>query len=304
MEVPHMNLARLFVVLVSMATMFPVFSQPPAGEWPPWSGAVQGPRLGVLVEDLAFRELDLLKLPYGVRVTRIVPGSPADAAGIRAGDILMDFDEQAVFSVARLQWLTRRSEPGKTVALNYYRDGERSETELALQISPPRSERAPQARRDWVWRSPDYLGASLQSLTPGLREALEVPDGVGALVSDVHESSPAERAGLRAGDVIVQMDRRVIRDIRDVERVLDYFESGEQLSVEIIRDKKPRQLSLTLGERRAKPGVRGWEDWLDSHSDRFPFFDPNWWRELEDFSERWRRYWEQQDKQQIPPGAL
>lgn len=299
-----MNLARLLVVLVSSTMTFPVFSQPPAGEWPSWGAPVQGPRLGVLVEDLAFRELDLLKLPYGVRVTRVVPGSPADAAGIRAGDILMDFDERAVFSVARLQWLTRRLEPLKTVALKYYRDGETSDTELALEVSPPRSERTPEARRDWVWKSPDYLGASLQSLTPGLREALEVPDGLGALVSDVHENSPAERAGLRAGDVIVQMDRRVIRDIRDVERVLDYFESGEQLSVEIIRDKKARQLSLTLGERRTKPGVRDWEDWLDSHSDRFPFFDPNWWRELEDFSERWRRYWEQEDKQRIPPGAL
>ena len=102
----------------------------------------------------------------------------------------------------------------------------------------------------------------------------------------------------------MQMDRRIIRDIRDVERVLDYFDGGEELSVEVIRDKKPLKISLKLGERRETPGWRDWQDWMDSHRDSFPFFDPDWWRGLEDFSERWRRYWEQEDKQAIPPGAL
>ena len=298
-----MFLARLFAFTLSLMMVLPAFAQPPWQGWPHRAETVPGPRLGVMVEDLPFRELDALQLPYGVRVTRVVPGSPADAAGIRAGDIVLDFDIHPVFSVARLQWLTGMAAAGGTVTLKYYRDGDMADTELSFDVPPASAERAPDYPREWVWKSTDYLGASLQSLTPGLREALAVPGGVGALVSQVYENSPADQAGLRAGDVIVKMDRRVIMDIRDVERVLDYFDTGEQLSMEIIRDKKAMQLTLTLGEQEERPGFRRWDEWMDHYGERFPFFDPDWWRDMEDFTERWRRYWEEEEER-TPREAL
>lgn len=296
--------ARLLAVAVSFLLALPAFAQAPPERWPHWNEAAQGPRIGVMVEDLSFRELDALDLPYGVRVTRAVPGSPAAAAGIRAGDIFLHFDTRPVFSVARLQWLTGQAPAGGTIVLRYYRDGNIADVELSFDAPPAASAPPPDAAREWVWKSPDYLGASLQSLTTGLREALAVPDGLGALVSEVYANSPAERAGLRAGDVIVKMDRRVILDIGDVERVLDYFETGEQLSLEVIREKQALQLTLTLGERRERPGFRHRDRWPDPDSDRLPFFDPDWWRELEDFTERWRHYWEQEQPERTPRGAL
>ena len=99
------------------------------------------------------------------------------------------------------------------------------------------------------------------------------------------------------------MDRRVILGITDVERVLDYFASGERLSLEVIRDKREMQLDLTLGERRERPGYRRWDQWPAPQGERLPFFDPDWWRELEDFTERWRHYWEE-DRERVPRGAL
>lgn len=299
-----MHWARLFTVLVSLTITLPVFSQSPRDWWQHWSAPAHGPRMGVLVENLSFRELELLDLPYGVRVTRVMAGSPADVAGLRGGDILIEFDSRPVFSVARLQWLTGRTAGDGTIDLTYRRDGETVETALSFQPPATRPIPVPDFQRDWVWKSPDSLGASIQSLTAGLREALEVPEGIGALVSEVYEQGPAERADLRPGDVIIRMDRRVIRDIGDVERVLDYFESGEQITLEVIRDKKPHQLTLTLGERDFRQGSRRWHDWMDSYRDRLPFFDPDWWRDLEDLSERWRRYWEDEEQERRPPGTL
>ena len=304
MGVDHMFLTRLLAVTVSFMMALPAFAQPPWEWWPGRDEAAQGPRMGVLVEDLSFHELDSLDLPYGVRVTRVLPGSPADASGIRAGDIVLHFDTQPVFSVARLQWLTGKASAGGTVTLRYYRDGNISDTGLSFDAPLTPAVPPPEPQREWIWKSPDYLGASLQSLTPGLREALAVPDGLGALVSEVNQNSPAERAGLRAGDVIVKMDRRTVHDISDVERVLDYFETGERLSLEVIRDKKKLQVSLTLGERRQRPGFGYRDQWPAPNAERLPFFNPDWWRELEEFTERWRHHWEREEKERIPRGAL
>jgi serine protease Do len=234
-----MNLPRLLIVASLLLSALPAFAQPPrswhphAHEYPP------GPRIGVLVENLSFKELDHLDLSYGVRVTRVVPGSPADTAGIQAGDILYQLDGAPLFSVARLQWLVERTAAGEKALLKYYRDDE----QLSAEVTPgrPLGPSWPPAgsQRHWAWSEPSsYLGASLQSLTAGLREAFAVPEGTGALVSEVYEEGPAAEAGLHAGDVIIRMDKRSIRGIDDVRRVLDYFEPGEQLIVEIIRDKE------------------------------------------------------------------
>ena len=280
-------------VVYTMVTLFifvsPVLAQPP---WV-WEPPLRGPQLGVLVENLSFEKLDYLSLPYGIRVTRVMPGSPAEAGGLRAGDILLTIDGQPVFSVARLRWLIGKTAPDAHLELKYHRNGASPTVAIVLRGRTGRPAPPPGLHREWVWTSPDYLGVSLQSLTLGLREALAVPKDVGVLVAEVYKGSPADQAGLRAGDVILKMDRRTIRDVDDMQRVLDYFEPGEQVQVAIIREKKQEQFTLTLGERK-RPRIFGrWWEWVEPYNDEPPFFaDPDWWRGMEEFIERWRRYWE------------
>ena len=158
-------------------------------------------------------------------------------------------------------------------------------------IPPPPS---PRWQRQWNRGSPGYLGVKLQALTPGLREAFEVAKGTGALVAEVYPGSPADKAGLRAGDVIVKMDRRTIHDIDDVQRVVDYFDPGEPVDVEIIRDRKNRTLTVELGESAESRDNGPWRSWQHPGPGSMPFFaDPDWWREMEDFMEQWRHYWEE-----------
>lgn len=296
---------HLFIMLGMLMLIAPsALARPPSPWERPWSEPAPGPRLGVLVSELSFQELDALQLPYGVRVTRVLPGSPAEVGGLRADDIVLELDSQPVFSVVRLQWLIGKSAPGRPFALRYYRDGASATVEISLRWPEARPLPPPGVHRGWLWSSPGYLGVSLQSLTEGLREAFSVPADVGILVTEVFQGSPADRAGLRPGDVIVKMDRRSIRDMQDVQRVLDYLEPGEQMDLEIIREKKPEQLSVTLGERKG-PGVSGrWQEWRWPYGDEPPFFaDPDWWRRMEEFMQRWRQYWEE-EPESAPHRAL
>jgi S1-C subfamily serine protease len=297
-----MHLLRLIAAVGLLAAAIPALAQP-SWMWAPHGHEYrQGPRIGVLVEDLSFDELDFLGLPYGVRVTRVSDGSPADAAGIDAGDILFELDGKALFSIARLRWLIERTQADAKVTLEYYRNEELLSAEL--EPERPYAPARPPARShgQWLWNETFYLGVGLQSLTRGLREALSVPDGAGVLITEVYDGGAADRAGLRAGDVIIKMDQRTVRGIDDIRRVLDYFEPGARLTVEIIRDKKKQDLELTLGKQQ---GSRRPEGWTDSYRERIPFFDPEWWREMEEFTERWRRYWEEGEKdERVPPGSL
>jgi S1-C subfamily serine protease len=277
-----------------VALLPPAVAQPPPAWGLPAAEASDRPALGVLVAEIPFEELDSLGLAYGVEVTRVLPGSAAEEAGLRAGDILVEIDGLPIFSVPRLRWLVGQAATDVPLELKYNRDGTASTVKLMprrAQATPPPS---PRWQRQWNRGSPGYLGVKLQPLTPGLREAFEVAKGTGALVAEVYPGSPADKAGLRAGDVIVKMDRRTIHDIDDVQRVVDYFDPGEPVDVEIIRDRKNRTLTVELGESAESRDNGPWRSWQHPGPGSMPFFaDPDWWREMEDFMEQWRHYWEE-----------
>jgi S1-C subfamily serine protease len=92
----------------------------------PDRGAAMGPglTLGVLVAGLPHATLDELGLDYGVRVAEVQPGSPADAAGIKPEDVILELDGKPVYSGDRLRWLVRKGEEGKAVAIKLRRDKE------------------------------------------------------------------------------------------------------------------------------------------------------------------------------------
>ncbi len=289
-----------FLILLLMTS---AHAQPP---WPggmPGDPTAHGVQLGVLVEEIPLHRLDALELPYGVRITRVFGGSPAQAGGLRPDDIILEAAGQPVFSVARLRWLVGKSVPRGNLDIKYYRDGAQASAEIRLGAPAPAVPPATAGGSEPGWTSPSYLGVGLQPLTPGLREAFSVPSGVGVLIAEIYPDTPASASGLSAGDVIVRMDRRTIGEIADVHRVLDYFEPGEQLAVEVIRNGKNQELTVTLGQRDGpRPGEPG-ADRPEPRGYMQPLFDPAWWDEIEQFVDRWKDYFEQR-RAGVPPVAL
>jgi serine protease Do len=121
-----------------------------------------------------------------------------------------------------------------------------------------------------------------------LRRSFGAPEDSGVLIAEVSADSPASEAGLAAGDVIVKMDRKHVRYIADVYRVLDYFDPGEQLAVEIIRDKRVQTITVTLGARPEEQTLG--HSWEKAEEHLRYFLDPESWRnEFEGLLERWSR---------------
>jgi serine protease Do len=97
-----------------------------------------------------------------------------------------------------------------------------------------------ETRRGW-------LGVKIQMVTPDIAESMGMDKSRGALIADVTPGSPSEKAGLVAGDVIVQFDGRAIVDSKELPRVVAETEVGKEVPVKVIRDGKEQDVKVTLG---------------------------------------------------------
>ena len=93
-----------------------------------------------------------------------------------------------------------------------------------------------------------YLGTAIQKLTPEIADALELSQTQGALVTEITDGGPANRAGMRPGDVIVEFDGKAIKDTTDLPLQVARTAPGKTVAVKILRESKEVMLSLTVGE--------------------------------------------------------
>ncbi|MBC7099425.1 Do family serine endopeptidase [Candidatus Bipolaricaulota bacterium] len=102
-----------------------------------------------------------------------------------------------------------------------------------------------------------WLGVYIQDLTPGMEEEFGVAPGEGVLVADVVEGSPADEAGLRAGDVIVSVDGVPVGSTDELQTEIMYRRVGEEVEIGIVRDGQSLTLPVTLGERPGEEELSG-----------------------------------------------
>ncbi len=249
--------------------------------------------LGILARDLPFASLAAKRLDYGVEVVSVIPDSPAQRAGLTAGDILWELDAKPIYSVARLRWLVSQVPPRSNVAITYHRNGHTRTTRLALEapVAPP------ETGTPW-WARATYLGVQLQPMTDELREVFGAPAGAGMLVVRLMADSPAARAELRVGDVLLRMDRKIIRNMGDVYRVLAFFDPGDAIEVEVIRDRQRRVVEVVLVASREPHLWPGGLPPFPMPEDVPPtVLDPRPWRDfLEQIRDKWEELWERLDE--------
>jgi S1-C subfamily serine protease len=201
----------------------------------------------------------------GVLVGQVVDGSPADQAGIKEGDVILKVDGTAVESPETLGELIRAKSDGELVNIQLQRGEETRIATVTLAAAPEgfqESTPAPGRGHNPEWFGGDerenrepakhgYLGVMTQPLSKELGEYFGIKEGSGALVSEVVESSPADKVGLRAGDVITQIDDREIEGPGDLLRTMRDIEEAKTVKVTWIRDKKTRHGSVELEVRDA-----------------------------------------------------
>jgi S1-C subfamily serine protease len=201
------------------------------------------PRLGVAIAAVPQTELDTLELEFGVRIEQVRDGSVADRAGIEAGDIVTAVDDRPAYSPQRLQHLIEQAGDRSQLAL--VRAGE------ALQLQASFADKA-DARNGGT----AALGVRVQNMTSDLKEAFGAQGERGVLISQVVEDSAAQRAGLKAGDVIVEIAGDGVASVRDLKGAVQRYAPGDKLQLEILRDRQGQTLQLALGAMPAAPKTR------------------------------------------------
>ena len=235
--------------------------------------------LGVGVVDLNSDRVQALKLKddRGVEVSQVDQDAPAGKAGLKEHDVIVAFNGTPVESQEQFKRLMRETPPGRTVSLDIMRDGQQQT--LKVQLADRKKMEStvwPHEPRDFAFAMPampamppmppmpDYprawtdrtitrvrsvSGATLESLTPQLGDFFGVKNGEGMLVRSVQKGSPAESAGLRAGDVVVRVGDQKITDSSDWSEALRSGKNGK-VAVVIVRDKKEQTLSLSVPPRK------------------------------------------------------
>ena len=238
----------------------------------------RGAQLGVRVSDVDVKD------PLGVRIDDVDPDSPAEKAGLREGDVVVEFDGERVRSARQFTRLVQETPDGRTVKIAVMRNGQkqtldatpenrvamdfgadadrlREEVERSLRefrVEPPIFRYDDRGPRRFEYRLPERvmpfmgsrgrLGVTVQSLTPELEEYFGARNG-GVLVSSVTPDSAAAKAGLKAGDVITSINGRSVTGSGDLMRKLRDL-SGD-VTVGILRDKQEITLKAVLASASA-----------------------------------------------------
>ncbi|HEX3800930.1 MAG TPA: DegQ family serine endoprotease [Verrucomicrobiae bacterium] len=168
--------------------------------------------LGVSIQDVTPELAQEFKLPnnQGALVGDITPHSPADKAGIKSGDVIVEFNGKPVTDSRHLKLEVGETEPGQKASVKLYREGHEKTFEVAVKELPGSEELASNdATTD---NSSDTLnGVGVSDIDSQAKEQLKLPDNMkGAVVTDVDQDSVAFEAGLRPGDVIEEINHKPV----------------------------------------------------------------------------------------------
>jgi len=209
------------------------------------------PWLGVEISDVS--DIETPSPEHGAYINEVIADSPADSADLRPGDVVIRFGDREILEADDLSRAVRESEKNQPVGIVVVRDGREQRLSVTLRDRPHRHAlRMPLPRdrqRIVITQRYGRLGVSVINLSSQLREYFKVPEGSGVLVEKVHADTPAEKAGIRAGDVIVTVGDRNIDTARRLRRVLSTYDAGEQIQVELIREGTKRTVTAELDER-------------------------------------------------------
>ena len=159
----------------------------------------------------------------GALVSDVVQGGPADKAGLKRGDVILAYDGKDVGEPRDLPRLVAATPVGKTVPIKLSRDGKAITADVRVGELEDRTAE--------VAKAPDRkrLGIEVQDLTPQIAGALGLEDTKGVLVAGVEPGSPAAEAGLERGDVIRELNRQPVKDVKNFVRGMERVKDGTAL---------------------------------------------------------------------------
>ena len=248
-------------------------------------GGARSSYMGVDIADITPERVSALKLKeeHGAEITMVDEDAPAGKAGLKEHDVILSVNGMTIESAAQLRRIIKETPPGRVVTLGLSRDGQPLTIKLQLAERGKSSDWKP-GEREFSFHMPELpslpdfdlpvtvviahssmrSGLMVENITPQLGDFFGVKDGKGALVRSVEKGSHGEKAGFRAGDVIVKVNGQPVRDASDFTHALR-TSSSTTASVTVIRDKHEQNLTLTLPPKKDSGQLM--EDTLDEIPD-------------------------------------
>lgn len=195
---------------------------------------------GVVIQPLTqeLAESFGLNSRQGVLVAEVAEGSPAEKAGLQAGDVITAWDGNPIREPGELRNWVALSAPGTRAILTVLRDGHRQE--LRLQVEELKGQLAVAAHSETL----EQLGLAVQTLTPELAQQLGAPGTGGVVVTEVQPGSVAAAARMRPGTIILQVNRQPIQDVEEFHKLLE--ESAAQGQVLLLLSEQGRSRYVVL----------------------------------------------------------
>lgn len=215
--------------------------------------------LGVVLQPLTRdlkESMGIDKELRGVLIADVEEDSPADECGLEKGDVILEIDDQPVATVREAIQAIREHQPGDRVSLKVLRGsssltleaqlGERDKKDL------PRIRKAVEKIKEVFPPDGAYLGVRVEPISRSLGDYFGVKEGEGVLIVEVIKNSPAEKAGLEPGDVILEVDGRKVSNPESLVRMIKKSKPGESVEIKYKRKNRTRTVEVMLEKRFAR----------------------------------------------------
>jgi len=205
-------------------------------------GKVTRGYLGVYLQEITVDLKEAMDLPSldGVLISEVVNSTPADRAGIKAGDVITEFDGKDVKDMASFRILVASTEVGKTVKIKVFRDGKQKELKVTIGEMPETvssAEEAPEQEYE--------LGLRVVNVSDPRAQRFEPQATTGVIIIDIRSGTPAEKAGFAVGDVIMGIGDKKISDVETYRDAVTDLKSGKPVIFHVQRGERKLYIAVT-----------------------------------------------------------
>jgi serine protease Do len=198
--------------------------------------------LGVMIQKITpdLKEKLGLKDEKGALVADVVTGGPAEKAGIKRGDVIVGFDGKEIKESYELPYIVASTPVGKLVKVDVIRKGERKSFEVKIgELNEEKVSQAPGQEKP-------KLGVTVRDITPEIAKNLGLTENSGVVITQVQDYSPAADAGLKPGDVILEMDHAGIPNVDAFYKKIQEYKKGDIILLLVKRQDSTLFLTLKV----------------------------------------------------------
>ena len=218
--------------------------------------------MGLYLEELSDKLIQKLELQdnFGVYISKVVKDGPVDKAGLESGDVLLSVDKEKIYTPDQVTKMLKIYKPEQQVNVRIFRDkkyfnydvilGEKevfnwnSLEGLYYDITKPEN--------IFVYKYDDdkskWIGILPKELNEQLLKSYKIKKGV--MIEKVIEDTPSEEAGLLAGDIILKMNDKEVENTKDIHKIVQETETGQDIKINLLRDGKNKMLQVRVAERK------------------------------------------------------